>query len=241
MVAAPEINGGGSEWPDLDVAVDLPEPKEHYSDREMAQTYATLAVHHGMLWPRVRQALEYLKEHFFAELGRAHKALEDSAKAMESHSKEVRLLKEAVLGQRAAAELSLPPMRPELPSAVATAESIKSKVSGVFEQIAKETKGPRVEADPKRLADIVGQAVDEEMARREAAQNAKRDADELEARRQADVNAKKNRRKLVKAMVFAFAAAMAGAAGTWTWGKAQGVAEESRRHPAPALAPAPPK
>lgn len=235
MVASREINGE-DEWPELDSSVELPRAEDLHSDREYAQAYATIAIHHGQTYRRIVHALEYLRGHVVGARGEAALAAKKATEAVEG----VRLLRESFAGKRAAEELGLPPMRPEAPSTIDMAESIKKKISGEFGKIARETTGPHIETDPKRLIDVVGKAVDEELAKRERERKTREDAEELESRRQADADAKKNRRKIVRVMVLAFAGAVATAAGTWTVGKAtghgEGVAEESRRHGPPSAA-----
>lgn len=226
MVASRDLNG--DVWPELPSSTpDLPRLEARPDPLVLAQAYATFALHYGQYLPKVSMALEYLHGHVIGARG-------DVAKI----AAEMKKLREELQGQRAMRELGLPAMRPEAPSTVDVAECIKTKVSGAFEQIAKETKGPHIEADPKRLAAVVGAAVDEELARREAAQKAKKDAEELEMRRQTDVQRQKDRRKIIRVMVLAFAAAVATAAGTWTWGKASGVAEEGRRQHSTSAPPA---
>jgi len=201
----------GSDWPDLAVSLDLPAPKDHYSPQELAQTYATLAVHHGILWPRVVSALEYLRGHLIGVRGE-----------FATVGKEVKLLREALQGQIASAKLGLPPMRPEAPSAVTMVDSITKKVSGEFERIAKESQGPYVEADPKRLLKVVEAAVADEIAKKEAARRAAEDAAALETFKEAA----RARKKFLRKVAGAFAIAVATAAGSWAWGKAQGHVEE---------------
>lgn len=221
MPALRELNGEEGDWPELDSAVELPRAEDLHTDREYAQAYATIAIHHGQTYKNIVHALEYLRGHLVGARGEAAMAAKKAAEAADG----VRLLREAIEGKKAAEALGLPPMRPEAPSTVEMAESIKKKISGEFGKIALETKGPHVETDPRRLVDVVGKAIDEEMARREAAQKAKRDADELDARRQADVDRKKRNRKYIKLAVAAFVTSAAGGFGTWTWGKAQGHLE----------------
>jgi hypothetical protein len=227
---AADLNG---DWPDLAVSVDLPQPKPYYTDRELAQTYATLAVHHGILWPRVVHALEYLRGHLIGMRGE-----------VSTTAKEVKLLREALQGQIAAAALGLPKYRPEAPSTVDAVESIKTKISGEFQKIARESIGPKVEAEPQRLLQIVDKAVTEEMAKREAVRKAAEAAAELQAFK----DARERRKKTIRKAAGAFVLAVATAAGTWTWGKAQGHIEgkqatldEMRRAPTAVatVAPAP--
>lgn len=210
MVASRE-SLNGDVWPELPSSTpDLPKLEARPTPLELAQAYATLAVHHGQLWPRVVLALEYLRGHLIGAKGEAAKA-----------SDEVRKLREELQGQRLSRELGLPSIRPEAPSSVDMAESIKTKVSGAFERIAKETKGPHLEADPKRLAAVVGAAVDEELARREA----KKKADDNAIRLAAIDDAAKARKKNLKKIILAGLIAFATAGGTWSWGKLQGRVE----------------
>ena len=224
MVASPEPNG---EWPEFNSDADLPRPEDLHSDREYAQAYATIAVHHGQTYKKVVHALEYLRGHVIGARGEAANAARIGAIV----SGEMRLLKEVVQGKAAAQALGLPPMRPELPSTIDAVESIKTKVSGEFAKIARESTGPHVEADPKRLVDVVGKAVDEELARREAARKALANVERLAAIDAAAAQRRKNIRKIVLAGLCAFAAA----GGAWAWGKAAGKIEAKAEHPAPAV------
>jgi flagellar biosynthesis/type III secretory pathway protein FliH len=220
MVA--NLNGG--DWPELAVSIDLPPPKDHYDEGELAQNYATLAVHHGILWPRVVAALEYLRGHLIGAKGEAASAravAEGVKSSLDAHTREVKLMREALQGQLAATALGLPPMRPEAPSTVSVVDSITSKVSGEFEKIARESSGPYVEAEPKRLIDAVERAVAEELAKREAARKVSEDA----ARLAAFERVAAERRKLLRKVVGGFLLAAASAAGSWAWGKAQGHLE----------------
>jgi hypothetical protein len=222
------ING---DWPDLDISIDLPPPKEHYSYEELAQNYATLAVHHGTLLPRIVAALEYLRGHLIGAKGEAAsakisseaaKASSDATRAaLEAHTKEVKLMREALQGQLAVAALGLPPVRPEAPSSATMVDNITSKVSGEFEKIARESAGPYVEAEPKRLIAAVEKAVGEELAKKEALRKISEDA----ARLAEFDKAVADRKKLVRKVVAGFLVAIAAAAGTWTWGKTQGHVE----------------
>lgn len=214
----------GSDWPELAVSIDLPPPKDHYTEHEMAQNYATLAVHHGILWPRVVAALEYLRGHLIGAKGEAasaRAAVEGVKASLEAHTKEVRLVREALQGQLAVTQLGLPPMRPEAPSTVSMVDSITKKVSGEFERIARESEGPYVEAEPKRLLAAVERAVGEELAKKEALRKAAEDA----ARLAAFERAAADKRKLLRKVVGGFLLAMASAGGSWAWGKAQGHIE----------------
>lgn len=200
----------GSDWPNLDFTVDLPQPKPFYTPQELAQNYATLAVHHGQLWQRVVHALEYLRGHLIG-----------TKSEVAATAKEVKLLREALQGQIASSKLGLPPMRLEAPSTVSAVESIKTKISGEFEKIAKESQGPYVEADPRRLMQVVEKTITEELARRDAAKQALEQAAKLKAFE----DAAHARKKFLQKAVGAFLVAVATAAGTWAWGKTQGHIE----------------
>jgi len=119
----------------------------------------------------------------------------------------------------------LPPMRPESPSSAIILEQANIKVVEKLQEMAPKTPGPatHVEAKPEEIAKAVRDVVADVFQEREHASNAK---------------ILRLQRKVAVAAAFAFVTSLFGAAGLWTWGKAQGHAEaavESRTR-APAAA-----
>jgi hypothetical protein len=120
-------------------------------------------------------------------------------------------------------------------------DSITKKVSGEFQKIARESEGPYVEADPKRLVAAVEKAVAEELTKKEKLRKASEDAARLAAFEKGEAD----RKKLVRKLVAGFLLAIASAAGSWAWGKAQGHLEgkqaalDEARHSAVAVAATP--
>ena len=121
----------------------------------------------------------------------------------------------------------VPPARAESPSSIHLLEQAKREVEEKLSERAKQTPGENVDAPPKDVAAMVESALANAFQARENASNAK---------------IIRWQRGLLTAGVVAFVTSLAGAAGLWTWAKAQGHAEgylEGKTHPATATAPHP--
>ena len=117
----------------------------------------------------------------------------------------------------------LPPMRAETPSSAILLEQANTKVVERLQEMAPRTPGPatHVDAKPEEIAKVVRDVVADVFQNREHASNAK---------------FVRMQRKIAWVATVAFVTSVAGAAGLWTWGKAQGHAEAAadRSHETPA-------
>lgn len=213
------------DWPDglTSELPPIPELTDRASYPELARILGTVVVRDRQLWPKIVHALEWLRGRAIAEDSAAARAEAAAARAEAGV--------EALRAEIRSVAPTLPPMRPESPSSVDVVETTTSRIGQKLKEIARESDGPNVDADPERLEREMRKILEAELAKREAARNVERLAaidEERKLRAQ-------NRASMVRGVVIGVVTASILGAGSCAWStarsKAAGALEERLRGP----------
>jgi hypothetical protein len=219
------------DWPEglTSELTPVPELPSHAGYPELARAFGTVVVRDRQIWPKIVHALEFLRGRAMADDSTASRA----AAAAEAALAKVDELRAEIA--RAVPTLPpLPPMRPESPSGLDVLEATTDRFGQKLKEIARESDGPNVDADPERLRREMHKILEIELAKREAARNVERlAAIDAENRLRA-----RNKASTVQGVVIGVVTASILGAASCAWstarGHAAGALEERLRGPVPA-------